>query len=201
MKRTIKISVPENMYEVKVETYARFLDAIKDTKDDKEIGKIAFEIFCGISPGMEKQMPKKKRDEVGSILVGMANKTYGLMRRFTFEGVEYGLHPNLDDMKLGEFVDADNYSREGKDIAKFLSVLYRPISKTKRDRYSIDSYDGTGERVKVMEQQSAALYLGVCGFFLRIAMTLMNCTLNSTSRQETPRMMKGSSAKNGGGSE
>ena len=199
-KKTIKINVPENMDEVSVEKYMEYLEAVEGKEKDIEVyGRLALRVFCGIDDELEKKMPKKERDKIAVILMGLVNKSYPLVKRFEVDGVEYGFHPNLDGMSLAEFVDADQYSGGWENVARFLAVLYRPIIKSRGDRYEIDIYKGSGELEGVMKKQPASLYLGVSSFFLRLGIGLMNYTLNSMNNEKYQRMMNETLAKSGGG--
>jgi hypothetical protein len=63
-----------------------------------------------------------------------------IINKIDINGVKYGFHPNLDDLTMGEFVDIETYAKEN-DIAKMMSVLYRPIVKEQGNRYDIEPYD------------------------------------------------------------
>ena len=41
--------------------------------------------------------------------------------------MQYGFHPSLDDLTLGEYVDLDTYVGDWNNIEKAMNVLYRPI--------------------------------------------------------------------------
>ena len=59
------------------------------------------------------------------------------------DGVEYGFHPNLSQMTLGEYVDLETYSKENAtdNLHKLIALLYRPIVKKKGDKYAIEKYE------------------------------------------------------------
>jgi len=81
-------------------------------------------------------------------------------------GVEYGYHPDLSEITLGEYADIEQFMKDGIDsnLPELMSVLYRPV-KRKNDNgvYIIDGYDGDirlrAEEMKLMtaEQVQSAL--------------------------------------------
>ena len=199
MKNKIKVNVPESMDEVKIKTLMQYYQAIKDNEDNAEIvEEKSLEIFCGVSPELIPKMQKKQKDEILTILGKMLSQHPSLKRRFMHKGVEYGFHPILDEMTTGEFIDACKYAEDGK-ISRLMAVLFRPITDKKNDRYNIEPYAGTEKYHEVMEEQAASLYLGVCGFFLRLGITLSSYTLNSMKKEERQMQGRKPSAKSGVG--
>ena len=82
-------------------------------------------------------------------------------------GIEYGFHPDLDAITLGEYADIETYIKIGIDkrLPELMSVLYRPIKeKNENGVYIINAYDGDirmrAEEMKKMsaEQVQAALF-------------------------------------------
>ena len=82
-----------------------------------------------------------------------------LKRIITINDIEYGFHPDLDSISLGEYADIEQFIKNGidKNLPELMSVLYRPIKLKKNDIYIIDSYDGDIRlRAEEMKQMSAA---------------------------------------------
>ena len=88
-----------------------------------------------------------------------------LKRLISVNGMEYGFHPNLDDITLGEYADIETYIKAGieKHLTELMAILYRPIKEKKNDIYIIEAYDGDirmrAEEMKLMssEQVQSAL--------------------------------------------
>ena len=89
-----------------------------------------------------------------------------LKRIIEIDGIEYGFHPDLDSITLGEYADLETFIKGGieKNLPEVMAVLYRPIKEKKNDIYVIDAYDGdirlrTEEMKKMSAQQvQAALF-------------------------------------------
>jgi hypothetical protein len=88
-----------------------------------------------------------------------------LKRIIEINGVEYGFHPDLDSISLGEYADIEQFIKNGIDssLPELMAVLYRPVKLKKNDIYIIDAYDGDirlrAEEMKLMsaEQVQSAL--------------------------------------------
>ena len=95
-----------------------------------------------------------------------------LKRIIEIDGVEYGFHPDLDSITLGEYADLETFIKGGieKHLPEVMAVLYRPIKEKKNDIYIIDAYDGnirlrTEEMKKMSAQQvqSALVFFNTLG--------------------------------------
>ena len=81
-----------------------------------------------------------------------------LKRIIEINGVEYGFHPDLDSISLGEYADIEQFIKNGIDssLPELMAVLYRPIKLKKNDIYIIEPYDGDIRlRAEEMKQMSA----------------------------------------------
>ena len=54
--------------------------------------------------------------------------------------MQYGFHPSLDDLTLGEYVDLDTYVGDWNNIEKAMNVLYRPIEAKFGESYAVGKY-------------------------------------------------------------
>ena len=63
-----------------------------------------------------------------------------LVHKFKINKKEYGFHPELDDLSLGEYIDLDTYIGDWDNIEKAMNVLYRPITHKLKDNYNIEEY-------------------------------------------------------------
>jgi len=93
-----------------------------------------------------------------------------LCRIIEVEGVEYGFHPDLDEITLGEYADIETFIKNGIEnhLPDLMAVLYRPITDKKNDVYTIEAYDGnirmrseTFKNMKAEEVQSAMVFFWV----------------------------------------
>ena len=90
-----------------------------------------------------------------------------LKKTFKIDGIEYGMHPDLSEITLGEYADIETFIKDGleKNMPEIMAVLFRPITEqTDTGVYIIKAYDGNikirAEQFKKMsaEQVQAALF-------------------------------------------
>ena len=92
------------------------------------------------------------------------------------DGVEYGFHPDLSDITLGEFADLETMIKQGieDNLPEIMSVLYRPITEKKGEHYSIQAYDGAIRlRTEEMKKMKAGDVQGALVFFWRFVKKLL----------------------------
>ena len=84
------------------------------------------------------------------------------------DGIEYGMHPNLDDITLGEYADIETFIKGGleKNMPELMSVLFRPVIERKNEVYTIAAYDGDITiRAETMKKMSAEQVQSTLFFF------------------------------------
>ena len=98
-----------------------------------------------------------------------------LKRIVKINGVEYGFHPDLDSITLGEYADIETFIKNGIEtqLPELCAVLYRPITEKKNDIYTIAAYDGDIRmRTEEMKQMSAEQVQSALVFFYRLGKEL-----------------------------
>ena len=90
-----------------------------------------------------------------------------LKRIIEIEGKEYGFHPDLSSITLGEYADIEMFIKNDmeKNLPELMAVLYRPIVEKKNKKYVIEAYDGNiairaeeFKKMKAEEVQSALVF-------------------------------------------
>ena len=151
--------------DVTLSTWLQLIDFETGTKTEE-----ATETIAALSDIPKKLIKELSLSDVAVIMskVGelQAKQDTKLKRIIEINGVEYGFHPDLDSISLGEYADIEQFIKNGidKQLPELMSVLYRPIKLKKNDIYIIDSYDGDirlrAEEMKLMsaEQVQSALF-------------------------------------------
>lgn len=173
MKQTL--TIPENLGDITLESYQRFLDVAEDSSE-QFIREKMIQVFCGVELKYIQHIPSKDFLEITDGITKILSETPELKRTFKLNGVEYGFIPNLDKMSLGEFIDLDTYIGNWQKLDIAMSVLYRPITKRKGDNYRIKPYKG-----KVNEDFKSLpldVVIGSMLFFWSIGNQLLNYTAN-----------------------
>ncbi|MBP93864.1 MAG: hypothetical protein CMC55_07090 [Flavobacteriaceae bacterium] len=105
---------------------------------------------------------------MGKIAELQAEQDSSLKKIIEIDGIEYGFHPNLDDITLGEYADIETFIKNGieENLPEVMAVLYRPITEKKNDIYTIAAYDGDIRmRTEEMKKMSAEQVQSALRFF------------------------------------
>jgi hypothetical protein len=136
----ITIKIPSTLNEITLRQYKKFLEISKINQDQRFINAKMIEIFCGVN--LEEVMRLNLRDS--EEIVGLVSKLFDLkpqlVKKFKIDKTEYGFHPELDELTLGEYIDLDNFISDWDNMEKAMNVLYRPILVKLKDKYSIEDY-------------------------------------------------------------
>ena len=130
-----------------------------------------------------------------------------LKKVIEIDGVEYGMHPNLDDITLGEYADIESFIKNGiqNNMPELMAVLFRPIVEKKGDIYAIAAYDGNiAIRAEEMKKMSAENVQSCLVFFWSFANELLKNTpsvLQARAAQMKKEQLMATLRKNGDGSE
>ena len=164
--------------EGKDKTY-NFIDSWSDVTLEKWLKVIDVETGSKTKEAEEtiaalSDMPKKLVKELAlrdvAIIMGkvaeLQSEQHTLLKKtFEINGVEYGMHPDLSEITLGEYADIESFIKAGleKNMPEIMAVLFRPIKDKNGEAYVIDAYDGNitirAEEFKKMssEQVQSAL--------------------------------------------
>ena len=184
----VKIQVPTSLSEITLEQYQKFNKI--NTEENQNTNFIlhkTVEIFCGLDL---KDIAKIKVHSVKSVIKDIDNvfsEKPDLIPTFKLKGKEYGFIPKLDDISLGEYIDLDDSLTDWETMHKAMSVLYRPVTMRKGDKYLIEEYDGTDD-AESMKQMRLDVVMGSIVFFYNLNNELLQTILNYLNR-EVPNQM------------
>tara|TARA_Y100000114_G_scaffold3522_1_gene2876 strand:+ start:1406 stop:2059 length:654 start_codon:yes stop_codon:yes gene_type:complete len=184
----VKIQVPTSLSEITLEQYQKFNKI--NTEENQNTNFIlhkTVEIFCGLDL---KDIAKIKVHSVKSVIKDIDNvfsEKPDLIPTFKLKGVEYGFIPKLDDISLGEYIDLDDSLTDWETMHKAMSVLYRPVTMRKGDKYLIEEYNGTDD-AESMKQMRLDVVMGSIVFFYNLNNELLQTILNYLNR-EVPNQM------------
>jgi len=160
--------------DVTLETWLKLIDFETGTKTEE--AEATLEALSDIPKRLVKELALS---DVAAIMskVGelQANQDTELKRIIEINEVEYGFHPDLDSITLGEYADIEQFIKNGIDtnLPELMSVLYRPIKEKKNDIYIIDAYDGNIRmRTEEMKQMSAEQVQSALVFFYTLGKVL-----------------------------
>ena len=179
----ITVNIPEKLSDITLEQYQRFLKVAEaEDVDDVFLMQKMIQIFCGVKLTdvfyFKIQDVRNVINEINQVLLEEPK----FQQRFSFEGVDYGFIPNLDDISFGEYIDLDENMTSWDSMHKAMSVLYRPIEMEKGDRYTIKKYDGI-ENEDTMKRTPVDIALGASVFFYNLRNELQRAILKYSSDQ------------------
>ena len=94
----------------------------------------------------------------------------------------YNFIPKLDDITLGEYIDLDNTLSDWQQMHKAMSVLYRPVTIKKNNRYQVEPYTGD-ENEDIFLHMPLDVVMGALLFFWNLSNELLQITLNYLSEE------------------
>jgi hypothetical protein len=160
--------------DVTLEKWLKLIDFETGTKTEEATETIA--ALSNIPKQLVKELALSDVAVIMSRIAALQQKQdTNLKRIIEIEGVEYGFHPDLDSITLGEYADIETFIKNGieKHLAELMAVLYRPVKLKKNDIYIIDAYDGNIRlRTEEMKKMSAEQVQSALVFFYNFAKEL-----------------------------
>lgn len=188
MNKQIEITVPNDFSAVTLKQYVQLQKDLDTHTEDTE-AQDAFLVYnlTGMTPDMLKELDGDTISNIRKDLTKLLKKTdYPLQRKINIDGVEYGFEPNLSTMPYGAYLDISKFEniQLNDDWPTILSILYRPVKKTKGALYSIEQYNGVEpwDEDKWWEV-GMDFHFGCFFFFIRLYKELVKGTLSSLKSQ------------------
>ena len=193
----LEIIVPDNLSEITLEQYQKYLKIQEENSNDKFLASKMIEIFCNLKLSDTLKMKFSDVDAICNILADMLNSKPELVKTFKMNGVEYGFIPKLDDISLGEYVDLDTFLGDWENMHRAMAVLYRPIDQKYGDKYSIVEYDaGDGEMMKKMPLDAV---ISSIVFFYHLGIDLSQAMMNYLEEEQESSLVQYLSSQESGG--
>lgn len=176
----LEVTIPDNLSEITLQQYQHFL---KIEGDDDTRAKKMLEIFCGLTPAQVAALKYNHIDYVTELIVKMFEQKPELTMRWTYENVEYGFIPNLEDISLGEYSDLDNLMRDYNTMHQAMAVLFRPIQHKHKFLYGIEPYESSAKYADVMLNMPMNVCFGAVLFMYRLGTELCKHSLLSLEEE------------------
>ena len=140
---------------------------------------------------------------MGKIAELQSEQSTLLKKVIEIDGVEYGMHPNLDSITLGEYADIETMIKDGleKNMPELMAVLFRPITERKGEVYTIEAYDGEiAIRAEQMKKMSAEQVQSILFFFFNLGRELLKILPSYLMErmQEMKKQLQTETLQNGG---
>jgi hypothetical protein len=192
--------------EVTLESWLKLINFQEGSKSEEAEETIA--ALSTIPKDLIKQLELKDVAIImGKIAELQSKQDSSLKRIVEIDGKEYGFHPDLDSITLGEYADIETFIKNDieKNLPELCAVLYRPITEKKNDVYTIEAYDGNIQiRTEEMKKMSAEQVQNALVFFYRLGkeslLTLPSFLMQRLTEMKT-QLQPNPSQKDGGGLE
>jgi len=197
--QSVKLQVPESLADIPISKYKKFIAMANEDNGDEQ----ALYHFCGLTPDQQERMKVADKNRLRLILSTALQEKPALVQTFEFKGVKYGLHPKIEDISMGEYVDLDELLKEPyKNAEKVLGILYRPITSKKFGKYLIENYDPDKHTGEGFDELGTNILLGCMLFFYRLEIALQITFLRYLQKEQMtnqPSTDRPSSLKSGAG--
>ena len=192
--------------DVTLEKWLKLIDFETGSKTEEAEETIA--ALSNIPKDLIKQLELKDVAIImGKIAELQQEQDSSLKRIVEIDGKEYGFHPDLDSITLGEYADIETFIKNDiqKNLPELCAVLFRPITEKKNDVYTIEAYDGNIQiRTEEMKKMSAEQVQNALVFFYRFARELLMTLpsyLTQVLKEMNQQLQVNPSRKDGDGSE
>lgn len=190
-----QLKIPKRLDQLSIEKYKRVI-ALNEIEDEQERAEKLISYLANIPVSEVRNLKVSSFEKMGRAIGQMQplEKTYPLEKFIEVDGQEYGFHPNLSEMTVGEFADLDRFCQESvNNLETIMSILYRPVTKKSGMFYSIAAYEGINP--KPFAQVPVSVAMGAMAFFLSLGTALLKSTNNSFKVEVPPPSLQ----KSGGG--
>jgi len=173
----VEIDVPSKLNDITLEQYQVFMRLVDKQDSEEFIAQKMISIFCKIKLSQVVYFNAKSVHETVEHLNGLFDAEKKFIHRFELGGKEFGFIPSLEDMSFGEYIDLETNIGEWDNMHKAMAVMFRPITKTKGDKYDIEPYEGTATYSEVMRYAPLDVVMGAMVFFYNLSNDLLMATL------------------------
>ena len=179
----LDITIPTDLSEITLRQYKHFLKIQKSQDDENFLSAKIIEIFCKVKLEDVMQIKFNDSEYIVNTLTEMFEQKPNLVTKFKLNNKEYGFHPQLDDLTLGEYIDLDTFIGDWENIEKAMAVLYRPVVNKLKDKYTIEEYK-VGRDAEILDMPMDAVLSSI--FFLwNLGLDLSKTMMNYLDKEQT----------------
>lgn len=143
------------------------------------------------------QLIQKGAEHIDMLL---ANPTKRFKKIIDIDGELFGFIPDWSKFSTGEYIDTEARCKDLMLNAQhIMAILYRPITRQYKDRYTIEEYKGAGEYSSRFADISASYFNGMLLFFSITRKKYFNHSIKSLMEVVEESQSKSNLQKNGAG--
>ena len=189
--KTKKYNIIKSWSDVTLENWIKLIEATEKVTSQEALATIN-----SISEIPKKLIKELSIQDIATIMKYVSKlqleENSSLHQIITIDGQQYGFHPNLEEITLGEYADLETMIQNGikEKMPEIMAILYRPIVEKEKDVYSIQAYDGNIRiRTEKMKKMTAEQVQGALVFFWTFVTNFL-MTMLSYLTEQTSQMIK-----------
>ena len=187
----VELKIPDQWEDITIEIYQKYINIQENAKNDKDKIIKSLALLCNTTEEIVKKIKYKDLKEIMIIikkLIDTEPTTIGFKKKFEFKGKKYGFHPNLSKLTTGEYIDLESYTNDAiPNLHIIMSILYRPITFERGDRYTIEPYDPEQFKEELFKDCPMDIALNSLGFFLTLGNELVKISHRYLKKQQTKK--------------
>jgi hypothetical protein len=187
----MKITIPENIKDITLRQLQDItLFASKEGVTELQVSHEKIRVITGIDLSTATISQNDFEDLIESIDKAL-NTPADFQQTFTMKDIQFGFHPNLNDMSSSEYYDLMEYGDNTETLHNLMAILFRPLDgKDKFGNYKIETYEGTEESKELMKDMPLNLVNGALVFFFNLSKELRLNIHKSLKEMEAKREKK-----------
>jgi hypothetical protein len=187
----MKITIPENIKDITLRQLQDItLFASKEGVTELQVSHEKIRVITGIDLSTATISQNDFEDLIESIDKAL-NTPADFQQTFTMKDIQFGFHPNLNDMSSSEYYDLMEYGDNTETLHNLMAILFRPLDgKDKFGNYKIETYEGTKESKELMKDMPLNLVNGALVFFFNLSKELRLNIHKSLKEMEAKREKK-----------
>tara|TARA_B110000908_G_C10263423_1_gene461198 strand:+ start:291 stop:926 length:636 start_codon:yes stop_codon:yes gene_type:complete len=197
--KTQEFNLINSWSDVNLDKWAKLVSIKTKTNSQEAVETIS--VLADMPKRLIKELAIKDVSKIlEKIAVMQSQAESKLTKIITIDDIEYGFHPNLDELTLGEYADIETLINNNieDNLAELMAILFRPIIEKKNKIYTIGSYDAEitirAEAMKKMsgqQVQNAMVFFWIFGKELLRILPLYLMELSLKKIQELKDLEKG----------
>ena len=191
--------------DVTLETWIKLID--KETGSKTEEAEETIAALSDIPRELINELPLRDVAIIMSKIAELqSEQDTGLKKVIEIDGIEYAMHPNLDDLTLGEYADLETFIKNGLEnhLPEVMAVLFRKVTERNGEAYTIEAYDGEialrAEEMKKMSAEQVQSALVFFWHFVKELLTILPLYLTERTQEITEGLKTEISQNAGDGS-
>ena len=179
----VDLLLPTSLSEIPLSRYQKLVKTREASNDEEFIAQKMIQIFCGIDLSEVGKIKMKDLNGLITHFTKVFSEKPKLVRHFKIKDIEFGFIPKLDEITFGEYVDLENHLQNWETYHKAMAVMYRPINKKQKDKYSIIDYEPNEDMQDLMRFAPLDVAISASLFFWTLGSELLSLTINYLQRE------------------